>query len=140
MAGRPVYLEALYRAHPVLGGTPSVFRIQNLAYQGLFDPDWLPRLDLPCELGSIDALEFWGRISFLKGGINYAEVITTVSPLEVFKDRPKWRAFQGAGMKQDHSWDRSAREYAKIYQRAIEALGDKSGPKTRRQRGRPHGG
>jgi starch synthase len=76
----PVYLRTLYAAHPVLAGTPSVFTIHNLAYQGLFDADWLPRLDLPPELFSVDLLEYWGRMSFLKGGINYADMVTTVSP------------------------------------------------------------
>jgi starch synthase len=76
----PVYLKTLYAHHPVLGGTPSVFTIHNLAYQGNFPADWLPRLDLPWDLLSTERLEFWGRISFLKGGINYAEKITTVSP------------------------------------------------------------
>ena len=33
--------------------------------------------------------------------------------------RPRWRALQLAGMRQDHSWDRSAREYVKIYERAM---------------------
>src|SRR6185295_15566976 len=76
----PVYLKTLYAAHPVLTGTPSVFTIHNLAYQGLFQPDWLPRVDLPWELLSLDRLEFWGKISFLKGGITDADFITTVSP------------------------------------------------------------
>ena len=74
----PVYLRTLYAAHPVLGAMPSVFTIHNLAYQGLFPPDWLPRLDLPWQLLSIDRLEYWGRISFLKGGINDAGLFTTV--------------------------------------------------------------
>src|SRR5262249_30222449 len=39
--------------------------------------------------------------------------------LAVFKDERAWRALQLAGMAQDHSWDRSAREYVKIYERAI---------------------
>jgi starch synthase len=76
----PVYLKALYAEHPVLGAVPSVFTIHNLAYQGLFDSDWLPRLDLPWDLMSIDRLEYWGRISLLKGGVTDAEIITTVSP------------------------------------------------------------
>jgi starch synthase len=76
----PVYLRTLYATHPVLGGTPSVFTIHNLAYQGLFEAGWLPRLDLPSDLFGIDGLEFWGRISFLKGGINFSNAITTVSP------------------------------------------------------------
>ena len=75
----PVYLKTLYDGHPVLGGTPSVLTIHNLAYQGVFAPDWLPLLDLSDSLLSIDRLEYWGRISFLKGGITDAEVITTVS-------------------------------------------------------------
>ena len=76
----PVYLKTLYAAHPVIGRTPSVFTIHNLAYQGLFEPDWLPRLDLTWDLFATEQLEFWGRISFMKGGINHAEIITTVSP------------------------------------------------------------
>jgi starch synthase len=76
----PVYMRTLYGRVPGLAAVPSVFTIHNLAYQGLFEPDWLPRLDLPWSLLSIEALEFWGRISFLKGGINYAGTITTVSP------------------------------------------------------------
>ena len=76
----PVYLKTLYAAHPIVGGAPSVMTIHNLAYQGVFEADWLPRLDLPWDLFAIDQLEFWGRISFLKGGINDAEIVTTVSP------------------------------------------------------------
>jgi starch synthase len=75
----PVYLKTLYAAHPVLGGVPSVFTIHNLAYQGLFDSDWLPRVDLSWDELGIDRLEFWNRISFLKGGIVDSSVITTVS-------------------------------------------------------------
>ena len=39
--------------------------------------------------------------------------------LAAFKNRRKWRAIQRAGMKQEHSWDRSAREYVKIYEAAM---------------------
>jgi starch synthase len=70
----------MYAAHPVIGGTPSILTIHNLAYQGNFDADWLPRLDLGWDQFTIDRLEYWGRISFLKGGINDADIITTVSP------------------------------------------------------------
>ncbi len=76
----PVYLRSLYADHPVLGRAASVLTIHNLAYQGLFEPDWLPRLDLGWDQFTVDRLEYWGRISFLKGGINAADAITTVSP------------------------------------------------------------
>jgi starch synthase len=75
----PVYLKKLYASHPVLRGVASIFTIHNLAYQGLFESDWLPRLDLGWSELALDRLEFWGRISFLKGGIVDANIITTVS-------------------------------------------------------------
>ncbi len=76
----PVYLADRYQTHPVLGRASTVLTIHNLAYQGLFAPDVLPTLDLPWELFSVNALEYWGRVSFLKGGINFTNRITTVSP------------------------------------------------------------
>ena len=75
----PVYLSTLFAKHPVLGGTPTVFTIHNIAYQGVFDADWLPRLDLGPEQLGMDRMEFWSRISLLKGGINAATLVTTVS-------------------------------------------------------------
>jgi hypothetical protein len=59
----PVYLKTMYASHPVLAGTPSVFTIHNLAYQGAFESDWLPRLDLGWDQFTIDRLEYHGRIS-----------------------------------------------------------------------------
>jgi starch synthase len=40
--------------------------------------------------------------------------------LVAFQDPRNWRALQLAGMKQDHSWDRSAREYVRIYEKVIQ--------------------
>ena len=75
----PVYLSTLYASHPVLAGTPSVFTIHNLAYQGLFDAAVLPTLDLGWDQLTVDRLEYWSRISFLKGGIYASRIVTTVS-------------------------------------------------------------
>src|SRR5262245_55476599 len=60
--------------------TPAVFTIHNLAYQGVFDASWLPRLGFGWDLMRIDALEYWGRISYLKSGLMFSNLITTVSP------------------------------------------------------------
>ena len=76
----PVLLQREFQAHHRLGALRSVFTIHNLAYQGLADASWLPRLGLGWDLLRIDGLEFWGRISFLKGGIGFSRTITTVSP------------------------------------------------------------
>jgi starch synthase len=51
-----------------------------MAYQGVFDASWLPRLGLGWDLMRVDALEYWSRISFLKGGVVFSDLITTVSP------------------------------------------------------------
>ena len=68
------------RAHPKLLMTPAVFTIHNLAYQGVFEASWLPRLGFGWDLMRIDALEYWGRISYLKSGLMFSNLITTVSP------------------------------------------------------------
>jgi len=62
------------------GRPATVFTIHNLAYQGVFDASWLPRLGLGWDLMRMDALEYWSRISFLKGGVVFSDLITTVSP------------------------------------------------------------
>ena len=68
------------RAPAALADTPAVFTIHNLAYQGVFDASWLPRLGFGWNLMRIDALEYWGRISYLKSGLMFSRMITTVSP------------------------------------------------------------
>lgn len=68
------------RAPSVLGDLPTVCTIHNLAYQGVFDASWLPRLGFGWDLMRIDALEYWGRISYLKAGLMFSRMITTVSP------------------------------------------------------------
>jgi len=58
----------------------TVFTIHNLAYQGLFPRDTFALLGLPAALWSIDGLEFHGQLSFMKGGLAFADRLTTVSP------------------------------------------------------------
>ena len=76
----PVFLTSTFRKTATFRETASIFTIHNLAYQGLVDASWLPRLGLGWELMHVDALEYWGRISLLKGGIVFSRLITTVSP------------------------------------------------------------
>lgn len=58
----------------------TIFTIHNLAYQGVFPYDTFQALHLPSALWSMDGLEFYGQLSFIKGGIAFADRVTTVSP------------------------------------------------------------
>jgi starch synthase len=58
---------------------PSLLTIHNLAYQGLFPKDSLRRIGAPESSFHIDGVEFYDKLSFLKGGIVYASHLTTVS-------------------------------------------------------------
>ncbi|MBN2700069.1 MAG: glycogen synthase GlgA [Methylohalobius sp. ZOD2] len=58
----------------------TVFTIHNLAYQGVFPPAVLSQLKLPRSLWHMDGLEFHSQLSFIKGGLMYADRINTVSP------------------------------------------------------------
>lgn len=58
----------------------TVFTIHNVSYQGLYAPDALGAWRPPTRLWALDALEFHGQLSFIKGGIVFADRISTVSP------------------------------------------------------------
>ena len=57
-----------------------MFTIHNLAFQGVFPVETLDEIGLPRDVLHVEAMEFYGRISYLKAGINFSERITTVSP------------------------------------------------------------
>jgi starch synthase len=76
----PVFQKMLMSGDRHVGGVPVVFTIHNLAFQGVFPASTLPALGLGWELFDVKALEYWGQISYLKGGVNFSERITTVSP------------------------------------------------------------
>lgn len=59
---------------------PSVLTIHNLAFQGQFPKSVVSEIGLPPESVTLDCLEYYGDVSYLKGGIRTATAITTVSP------------------------------------------------------------
>jgi starch synthase len=71
----PAYLRYAGGRRPV-----CVLTVHNLAFQGVFPPTLLGSLGLPPEAYSLDGLEYYGRISYLKAGLQFADRITTVSP------------------------------------------------------------
>jgi starch synthase len=60
--------------------TSSVLTVHNAGFQGQFAPDVLPDLGLPWELYNFAQLEWYGRVNILKGGLAFADAVSTVSP------------------------------------------------------------
>jgi starch synthase len=75
----PVLLRTSYQADAQLSGIPVILTIHNMGYHGLFARDILARVGLPDTLFRIDGLEFFGHVNFLKGGLIFADYLTTVS-------------------------------------------------------------
>lgn len=76
----PAYLKIWHWDDPTLGGAASVLTIHNIAYQGKYPAEHLPYLGLQWGNFTPDKFEDHGVINFLKGGIVYADMVTTVSP------------------------------------------------------------
>ncbi len=76
----PLYLA---QAREFGGGQPvaaSVMTIHNMAFQGMFGMDSADMLGIPQAWRGMDGVEFWGHLSMLKAGLQFADAITTVSP------------------------------------------------------------
>jgi starch synthase len=76
----PLLLREAERRFGVTLAMKTVFTIHNIAYQGLFPAASFAKTNLPDELFSMDGLEYYGQVNFLKGGILFADRLTTVSP------------------------------------------------------------
>ncbi len=74
-----VLLRSTYYFDPVFRHVPAVLTIHNAGYQGWFPPQTMEKLLLPWDMFTFDKLEHYNTMNFLKGGIVYADAITTVS-------------------------------------------------------------
>lgn len=77
----PAMLKIQYKDDALYQNIKTVYTIHNLKFQGIFPIDFIEEL---LRLGNLaytsDSLEFYGMCSFMKGGIVYADEVTTVSP------------------------------------------------------------
>lgn len=74
------YLKIWHWNDPILGDAASLLTIHNMAYQGVYGTESYDYLGLQWGNFTSDKLEDHGRINFLKGGIQYADRVNTVSP------------------------------------------------------------
>ncbi len=75
----PVYLRTLYESDPALERAATVLTLHNAAYQGAFPPVTTERLLFPWDIFTMDKVEQFDTFNFLKGGLVYSEMLTTVS-------------------------------------------------------------
>ena len=76
----PAYLRFRRLTAPHSQVPATMLTVHNLAFQGQFPPSLLEKLHLPPQAFTIEGVEYYGRIGFLKGGLALADHITTVSP------------------------------------------------------------
>jgi starch synthase len=80
-AWAPCFVRTHDAQHPVFRGTATVFTIHNLGYQGLYDPWVLALAGFPLtQFFPGSPFEYWGRVNFMKVGLSFADMISTVSP------------------------------------------------------------
>jgi starch synthase len=75
----PTVLRMQYAADPAMQRVPVVLTVHNMGYHGSFSRDVLGQVGLPESLFTIEGLEFYGQVNYLKGGLIFADYITTVS-------------------------------------------------------------
>ena len=75
----PAYLKDPRIVDPAWLGIRTLLTIHNLGYQGVFDRSALGEIGLPGEFDTPGGMEFWGKMSLLKGGIVFADALNTVS-------------------------------------------------------------
>jgi len=77
----PVYLKEISRKKDKFyRSMKTVLTVHNLGYQGIFSKDEFPKIGLGWEYFTMHRLEFYDKVSLLKGGLVFADIIATVSP------------------------------------------------------------
>ncbi|MGB9715951.1 MAG: glycogen synthase GlgA [Thermodesulfovibrionales bacterium] len=75
----PIYLKRLYKGDNFFRNTATLLTIHNLGYQGLFPASELPLTGLGWDIFNPEGIEFYGKINFLKAGLMFSDILTTVS-------------------------------------------------------------
>jgi starch synthase len=75
-----VYLRAYHDDQPFARGIRTVLTVHNAGFQGHFPASGVPEIGLPWELYTWHHMEWHGRLNLLKGGLSFADAVTTVSP------------------------------------------------------------
>ncbi|MBT3391508.1 MAG: glycogen synthase GlgA [Chloroflexi bacterium] len=89
----PAYLKIWHWDDRMLGGAASMLTIHNIGYQGVADAAHYDYLGLQWGNFTADKFEDHGRVNFLKGGVQYADMVNTVSPKYAWETRTPEMAY-----------------------------------------------
>jgi len=81
----PVYLRTTFAGRDFYDRIRTVLTIHNAAFQGWFPEETLRVVGLPSSLYDWRYLEWYGRVNYLKGGMAFADFVTTVSPTHAWE-------------------------------------------------------
>lgn len=76
----PVYLRTRFALDPAFLSARTLFTVHNLGYPGLFPRAALPEMGLDGTVFHPGGVEFFGKVSLIKGGLAFADALNTVSP------------------------------------------------------------
>jgi starch synthase len=85
----PVYLKALFAKDPFYAKIRTMLTVHNIGYQGLFPKEEFPQLGLEWSFFNMEGLEYYGKINILKAGLEFSDIINTVSPTYAKEIRTK---------------------------------------------------
>jgi len=76
----PIYIRTRLSGDPTFMGLRTLLTVHNLGYQGIYPKEILPQIGLDDAVFHPEALEFFGEVNLLKGGLRFADAVNTVSP------------------------------------------------------------
>lgn len=77
----PVLIRTKYKWEKQFAKVKTILTIHNLRFQGVYPPSVLSDLlGLGTELLQDFGFEYFGNVNYMKGGVNFADMVTTVSP------------------------------------------------------------
>lgn len=76
----PAYLKITLKDDRFYRDIKTILTVHNIGYQGVFPKEVLREAGFDQSYFIPDKLEYWGKFSFLKAGLLYADILTTVSP------------------------------------------------------------
>jgi len=88
-----VYLRTYFMGDPYYRQIRTVLSVHNAGFQGQYPARLMADVGLPWELYTYRHLEWYDRMNYLKGGLTFSDMVTTVSPTHAHELRTPFGGF-----------------------------------------------